>query len=122
MQLLERLRERVTRTESAEPASTSIPPKVMYEVMQNERRRRIVEYLALTDSDEVAVGDIADYMASEYAGEKRNKAYISAIQNHAPVLDEVGLADYKRNRKILCPEPALTAVWQAHQQVKEELG
>jgi len=120
MQLLDRLRESVTRRESTEPANSTSPAEA-YDILQNERRRRIVSFLATTDSSEVSVATLADHMADEYPGETRNKAYISSIQNHLPAMAKAGLIEYASDRKTISPQPALIDVWSAHQQVQEEL-
>ena len=120
MQLLSTIRDSVTRTESADPAATGIPPTTMYEVLRNERRRRIVEFLASMDSNQVTIADIADHLAGEYPGEERQRAYIAIYQNHLPAMEKEGLI--KIDRDCVVPKPALIDVWRAHLRVEEELS
>jgi len=118
MQLLASIRESVTRRESTE--TNTIPPTTMYEVLKNERRRRVVEFLASMDSNQVTIGNIADHLAGEYPGEERQRAYIAIYQNHLPAMEKVGLI--KIDRDSVVPQPVLMDVWQVHQQVEEVLG
>ncbi|WP_436931480.1 DUF7344 domain-containing protein [Halosimplex halobium] len=118
MQLLQRLRQKVL-DEQNESATTSIPPSDAYAILQNERRRLIVEYLAEMDSTETDAGEIADHLASR--GENRQHAYIAAIQQHLPRIAQSGLISYDNDRKTVTVKPVLEDVWEAHCTVEEQL-
>lgn len=119
MQLIKRLREHVTTDNKKESASADIPPSHVYSILQNERRRHIVQFLVTMDGRKTDAGEIADYKAE--LGEDRQHAYISAIQQHLPRLARSGMVDYDQNRKTVTALPVLKTVWEAHRAVEEKL-
>jgi len=116
MQLLNRIRERVTLARTKDV--TDIPPAEIYSVLSNKRRRLIVEFLATHDDVDVDVSDIADHIAEE-TDCNRNAAYISAIQNHCPVLDTAGIIDYRERDKVVECLDVLEMVYKTHKQVEK---
>ncbi len=106
MSLLDRLRDAVSEPQN-EPASASIPPSEAFSLLQNERRRHIIRFLAETDSDEVAVADIADHLSG--LGEDRTAAYVACIQQHCPRMSQ-SVIEYDEQAKVVVVRPELYAV------------
>jgi hypothetical protein len=119
MQLLARITEAVTRRESIESAEPNIPPAKIYRVLQNERRRLIVEYMAEMEGCECDAAELANHLES--LGEKRQHAYISLIQQHLPTLDQYNCVAYDSDRKTVETKQSLETVYRAHTAVREEL-
>lgn len=80
----------------------------MFEVLYNQRRRRVIEHLRDRDGP-IAVGDLAEYIATEegdttldrLSSYDRKRVYVSLYQNHLPLMDDVGVVDYDADRKTV---------------------
>ena len=101
------------------PASTSLSTKEAYMILENDRRRRIVEYLAHVDRDEVALRKVADHLAE--GDDDRDSAYISCIQVQFPKLHETGLVDYDDRAKVAVIRPELYTLYNAHKAFRANL-
>lgn len=120
MQLLNHLRDAITPQKPG--SATNIPPSDVYSILQNERRRHIIAFLATFEEGEaVAIRDVADYLQSTTADDRQN-AYISIIQNHGIRFQKSQLATYDSQAKTLTPKPALQAVYEVHKAVESELN
>jgi DNA-binding transcriptional ArsR family regulator len=96
----------------------------LYETLANPRRRRILRYLAAFYDDQagvyIDVRTISDALADRIADEDpgaardddlRHRHYVSITQQHAPALDEVGLAEYfEQVNKIRATEDGVAVV------------
>lgn len=118
MRLLDRFREKVSQPQNTS-ASANIPPSEAYSLLQNERRRHIIRYLAEHDDDEVAVADIADHLAS--LGDDRTNCYISAIQQHCPRMTP-SIVEFDEQSKSVRIRPELYVVADVMEAVEETLG
>jgi len=118
MRLLERLKDAVSTPET-QRTSTTIPPSEVYSLLQNERRRHIIRYLAEIESDEVAVSDIADHLAE--LGDDRTNCYVSCIQQHCPRMSP-SVVEFNEQAKTVRILPELYAVADAMKAVEETLG
>ncbi|WP_178915584.1 hypothetical protein [Natronomonas gomsonensis] len=119
MQLLNAIREQFDTTD-AESDSPNLPPTVVYELLNNERRRRIIEYLVQYDvGEEVACSDVADHLST--LGDDRTCAYVSLTQQHAGRLDACGACAYNDREKTLRVRSEIHAVYAAHEAVEQTL-
>jgi hypothetical protein len=113
MQLLDRIRN--TIEPQSNQSASEIDPAYAYELLANERRRRVIEFLAdFEPGTEVDVRDVADAISQ---GEDRNRTYISLIQSHLTKYhnDGEGLVEYNERAKTLTIKPELHAVYRAHE-------
>jgi DNA-binding transcriptional ArsR family regulator len=77
----------------------------VFHLLQNERRRRVLQYLEETDGT-VEMGDIAEQVAAwehdttvrALSSDQRQRVYIALYQAHLPKLDEAGVIEYNQNR------------------------
>lgn len=124
MQLLKRLRD--TIEPQSNQSASEIDPAYAYDLLANERRRRVIEFLVESEPNtEVDVRDIADAISQE--GD-RNAIYVSLIQSHLLKLDNSGdsncnsVLDYDERAKIVKIRPELHAMYRAHKAFVSELG
>lgn len=104
-------------------AGTTKPPELtldeLLELVQNERRRRIVQYLPRGDGA-VAVGDLADHLATqEYdcpptgpSSVQQKRMYVSLYQSHLPKMDEMDVVAFDKDRGEVKPGPHARRVTQ----------
>ncbi len=93
--------------EASEPAA-SLSKDDTFHILQNERRRRVLAYLADTDGP-VDMRDIAEQVAAwehdttvqQLSSDQRQRVYIALYQSHLPKLADFGLIHYNRSRGIV---------------------
>lgn len=117
MRLLERLKDTVSTSEGT-PASATVPPSEAYSLLQNERRRHIIRFLATMESSTTDAATIADHLAE--LGDDRTNCYVSAIQQHLPRLSQSGLIEFNESKEVTV-KPGLQAVHDAHKAVETAL-
>lgn len=103
----------VTGTPGSEPESNArIDDHEAHDILQNERRRRVLEHL-LQRVGTVTVREVAEEVAAEETGttppptDARWSVYNSLNQTHLPKLDRRGIVDYDRDRKTIELRPAV---------------
>ena len=77
----------------------------VFEMLQNERRRRILRYLLDAD-DVMTIGELAERIAAvendtsvaALNSTQRKRVYVALYQTHLPKMDDVGVIDYDRDR------------------------
>lgn len=81
--------------------------EVIFEILSNERRRLVLQYLqAYDDDDEIMLRDVVDQVAAwqndttvkELDSGDRKCVYTALKQSHLPKLDDVGAIDYDHIR------------------------
>lgn len=83
-----------------------LPEADVYTVLSNRRRRETLQTL-LRSQDEVTVRELSEIIAAKEAGERpaprnvRESVYVSLHQTHLPTLDEHGLVEYDKDRKVV---------------------
>jgi len=88
------------------PTTGRIDPEEVHDVLRNDRRRRVLQYLK-RKLDPVSLRDLAEWLASREAGESsppkklRQSVYNSLHQTHLPKMDETGIVEYDRDRKTV---------------------
>jgi hypothetical protein len=98
-------------TDDDEP-SEELPVDEIFHILQNERRRMVLEYLQEAD-EPVRMRDVAEQVAAwengttveELSSDQRQRVYIPLYQSHLPKLDKAGIIDYQQNRGIVERRP-----------------
>jgi len=119
MRLLDSLRDAVSQPQKDPSRSPTVPPSEAYSLLQNERRRRIIQFLAETDDQEVPVSDIADHLSS--LGDDRTACYVSCIQQHCPRLSQ-SVIEYDKQAKTVRVKPELYVLADVQDAVEETVG
>lgn len=89
-----------------------LPVDEIFHILQNERRRMVLEYLQEAE-DSVRMRDVAEQVAAwengttveELSSDERQRVYIPLYQSHLPKLDKAGIIDYQQNRGIVERRP-----------------
>ncbi|ELY64787.1 DUF7344 domain-containing protein [Natronococcus jeotgali] len=89
-----------------------LPVDEIFHILQNERRRMVLEYLQGTD-ESVRMRDVAEQVAAwendttveELTSDQRQRVYIPLYQSHLPKLDKAGIIDYQQNRGVVERRP-----------------
>lgn len=119
MQLLKRIRD--TFEPQSNQSAREIDPAYAYDLLSNERRRRVIEFLVeFEPGTEVDVRDVADAISQ---GGDRNASYVSLIQSHLTKYDNDnnGLVEYDERAKTIKIRPELHAVYRGHEAFVNEL-
>ncbi|WP_148414100.1 hypothetical protein [Haloferax sp. KTX1] len=91
---------------------TELGKDEIYHLLQNERRRKVLEYLRDCEGP-VQMRDIAEQVAAwehdttvqALMSDQRQRVYIALYQAHLPKLDEEGVIDYNQSRGIVEKKP-----------------
>jgi hypothetical protein len=81
---------------------------VVFEVLKNQRRRRVLRYLR-DDDDVVSLGELAEHIAAlendktvaELSSKERKRVYVGLYQCHLPKMDDMGIVTYNQNRGLV---------------------
>lgn len=87
---------------------TALSKDEMFHILQNERRRRVLQYLADREGP-VNMPDIAEQIAAvehdttvqQLTSNQRRRVYIALYQSHLPKLADFGLITYNQSRGIV---------------------
>lgn len=96
-------RERETGTEGRR-----IERDQLFHLLQNERRRRALDYLRKQEGS-VRMRDVVDHVAAAehdtspeaLRSDERKRVHIALYQSHLPKLDQAGVIDYDQDRGII---------------------
>lgn len=96
-----------TTSEVASPEH-SLSKDDTFHILQNERRRRVLQYLSDTDGA-VDMRDIAEQVAAwehdttvqQLTSDQRQRVYIALYQSHLPKLADFDLITYNRSRGVV---------------------
>lgn len=77
----------------------------IFDVLYNRRRRDVLSYLREHDGTATA-SDLAEYIAAkendttvrQLSSSTRKRVYVGLYQNHLPMMDDVGVIEYNKNR------------------------
>ncbi|WP_336023426.1 DUF7344 domain-containing protein [Halobellus salinisoli] len=91
---------------------TELGKDEIYHLLQNERRRKVLEYLRDREGP-VQMRDIAEQVAAwehdttvrALMSDQRQRVYIALYQAHLPKLDKEGVIDYNQSRGIVEKQP-----------------
>lgn len=90
--------------------SEEIPLSVVCEILQNERRRKALEYLDHQDRA-LTTGELAEHLAAiendkpeaQVTSKERKRLYVNIYQNHLPRMDDAGAVDFDSDRGTITP-------------------
>jgi hypothetical protein len=88
------------------PTDGRIEPEEIHDVLRNDRRRRVLQYLK-RKLEPVSLRDLSEWLASRESAEPsaskklRQSVYNSLHQTHLPKMDETGIVEYDRDRKTV---------------------
>lgn len=108
----ERQRQTDEKREKTSPETIDIPMDEIFHILQNERRRNVLQYLRDTDGP-VRMRDVAEQVAAwehdttvqALTSDQRQRVYIPLYQSHLPKLDKAGLIEYQQKRGIVERKP-----------------
>lgn len=89
----------------------SLSETTIHSILQNERRRYVLEYL-WDEESQTTLRDVVEWIATVESNESppptnvRNSVYVSLHQTHLPKLDDVGIIEYDTNRKTITLQEA----------------
>jgi len=89
-------------------ASEGLSNEEIFDMLQNERRRHVLQYLR-QHGGPVSLGDLADHVAAaEYdcltddvTSAQRKRVYTTLQQSHLPQMDEVGIVEYDSDEGVI---------------------
>lgn len=101
------------------PPERSLSRDDTFHILQNERRRRVLQYLSNTEGA-VDMRDIAEQVAAwehdttvqQLTSDQRQRVYIALYQSHLPKLADFDLITYNRSRGIVERTPLADQVAQ----------
>jgi hypothetical protein len=99
--------------EHTDEKTTDLDDDEIYHLLQNERRRSVLEYLRDREGP-VQMRDIAEQVAAwehdttvqALMSDQRQRVYIALYQAHLPKLEKKGIIDYNQSRGIVEKKPA----------------
>jgi len=99
----------------ADEEMTKLSKDNLFHVLQNERRRRVLEYMIDRGHGRYEMRDIAEQVAAwehdttvrQLTSDERQRVYIALYQSHLPKLDDLGLIDYNQKRGIVEETPLI---------------
>lgn len=89
----------------------------LFEVLSN-RRRRCAVHMLKHESGSLEIGSMAERIAAwendvdqaEVTGTERKRVYTALQQSHLPKMDSVGVIEFRKDRGVVEPTPALDDV------------
>ena len=95
---------------------SALPKDELFHLLQNERRRRALQYLWEYNEEVIDISDMAEHIAAlendvevaQVTAAQRKRVYVGLYQCHLSKLDEAGLIEYDKDRGTIAQTP-LTA-------------
>lgn len=102
------MKKQVEQTNSTLASEDSISDDDIFHILQNERRRYVLQYLQ-EQAGECTLRDLARQIAAwenetspqQVSSDERQRVYIALYQAHLPKLDDFGVIDYNQARGII---------------------
>ncbi|MFB6202853.1 MAG: hypothetical protein ABEI98_12700 [Halorhabdus sp.] len=103
--------------EQSDGTDCAAPPiDNVFEVLKNQRRRYVLEYLTTVDS-EVKLGELAEQIAAwecekdikQITSQERKRVYVGLYQCHLPKMDDVDAVSYNKPRGTVEAGDAINA-------------
>ncbi|QLG29786.1 ArsR family transcriptional regulator (plasmid) [Halorarum halophilum] len=93
---------------SEEVVEEELPLDIIFEVLKNERRRLVLEYLRDAEGS-VTIGELAEHIAAlenditpaELNAQQRKRVYIGLYQCHLPKMDDADAVAFNQDRGIV---------------------
>lgn len=91
-----------------ESGEEAISRGVVFDILRNERRRRVLQYLD-SQGGSATLGDVSERLAaiendkpeSQITSQERKRLYVGLYQCHLPRMDDAGAIDFNSDRGIL---------------------
>ncbi len=99
-----------TEAETAPPEPLSLD--LVFEVLKNERRRRVLKYLA-ANPETVSLSDLAEHIAAiendkpeaALSSQERKRVYVGLYQCHLPKMDDTDVVEFDGDRGTISLGP-----------------
>ncbi len=97
-----------SRSTESDERSSELSKDELFHLLQNQRRRQVLEFLQDTDG-EINMRDVAEQVAAwendttidALDSNERQRVYIALYQSHLPKLDDAGVLTYNQQRGIV---------------------
>jgi len=94
--------------DQSSPADEKLSLDYVFEILKNERRRRVLAYLREHD-ERVTLSDLAEHIAAlendtdvaSITSSQRKRVYVGLYQCHLPKMDDMDVVDFNQNRGII---------------------
>jgi hypothetical protein len=108
--------ERPTQTDSGitetlrEPlagqSEDGLPLETVFDILRNERRQRVLGYLAVSGGDVARTGELAEHVAAiendvavaELSSQQRKRVYVALYQCHLPKMADANVVEFDKDR------------------------
>ncbi|AWB28365.1 DUF7344 domain-containing protein [Halococcoides cellulosivorans] len=78
----------------------------VFEILKNERRRRVLDHLRESEEGQLTLGDLAEQIAAEECekpvsqinSQERKRVYVGLYQCHLPKMDDIDAIEYDKSR------------------------
>jgi len=98
--------------------SNAVPLEHIFTILQNERRRQVLRYLADQDGP-VSISDLSEAVAASENGksvrqitsQERKRVYVGLYQAHLPKMADMGFIKFNKDRGIIDLGPAAEAAF-----------
>lgn len=96
------------QSETGDESETEVPLDLIFGILKNGRRRRVIQYLMDTE-EEVTLSDLAEHIAAiendttpaRLTSSQRKRVYVGLYQCHLPKMDDAGVIEYNQARGII---------------------
>jgi hypothetical protein len=100
--------EEVPELDVEDEEEVELTPDMIFEVLKNERRRRVLDYLEGRENP-MKLGDLAEAIAAQendktvdaLTSSERKRVYVGLYQCHLPKMDDMEIVDFNRNRGLV---------------------
>ena len=84
----------------------TLPLERVFDILRNERRQRVLGYLAITDDEVIRIGDLAEHVAAiendmpvnALSSQQRKRVYVALYQCHLPKMADAGVIEFDKDR------------------------
>jgi len=98
--------EKSVDEEQSEPETSQLPLDVIFEILINRRRRRVLHHLKEQEDGSIDLGSLAEHVAAlendksvaALTSGERKRVYVGLYQCHLPKMNDAGVVDFDRNR------------------------
>jgi DNA-binding transcriptional ArsR family regulator len=98
--------EKSVDEEQSEPETSQLPLDVIFEILKNRRRRRVLHHLKEQEDGSIDLGSLAEHVAAlendksvaALTSGERKRVYVGLYQCHLPKMNDAGVVDFDRNR------------------------
>jgi DNA-binding transcriptional ArsR family regulator len=118
-QTLDESTEQVVDAESVGEETEELELDHIFEILKNERRRKVVHYLREHES-RVTLNDLAEHIAAlendtdvaSITSRERKRVYVGLYQCHLPKMADMGIVNFNQDRGIITLGPAAPKLYQ----------